>query len=165
MLRRLRYLLTVLFFIPLYSCVNAQIIVSGTVLDSSKINYVENVRVVSSGGLFAITDSLGRYSILVEETDSLTFFYNKKPTQKFAVKSISDPSRFDISLRITVKGKYQVMNEVVVFSKSHKQDSLENRSPMRTFLITKARFVNRYTGGGRADLNELISIRFREISD
>ncbi len=81
MLRRLRNLLTVLFFIPLYSCVNAQIIVSGTVLDSSKINYVENVRVVSSGGLFAITDSLGRYSILVEETDSLTFFYNKKPTQ------------------------------------------------------------------------------------
>lgn len=165
MLHRLRYLLTVLFFIPLYSCVFAQILVSGTVLDSSKINYVENVRVVSSGGLFAITDSLGRYSILVEETDSLTFYYNKKPTQKFAVKSISDPSRFDISLRITVKGKYQVMNEVVVFSKSHKQDSLENRQAYANiFDYQKPGLSTSVTPGGGvgADLNELINVfRFR----
>jgi hypothetical protein len=126
---------------------------------------VENVRVVSSGGLFAITDSLGRYSILVEETDSLTFFYNKKPTQKFAVKSISDPSRFDISLRITVKGKYQVMNEVVVFSKSHKQDSLENRQAYANiFDYQKPGLSTSVTPGGGvgADLNELINVfRFR----
>ncbi|MEI9955659.1 MAG: hypothetical protein WDM90_04960 [Ferruginibacter sp.] len=38
----------------------AQYILSGTVFDSSKINYVPGVRVANSDGKFAITDSLGR---------------------------------------------------------------------------------------------------------
>ena len=127
MLTHLRYFLSCLFFTFFASALHAQFTISGTVFDSSKINYVENVRVVSTGGMFAITDSLGWYALMAGENDSLTFFYNNKPTQKFIVKNIPDPSRFNISLHINIKGKYHVLNEVVVFSKSYKQDSLENR--------------------------------------
>ncbi|CAN5784975.1 hypothetical protein BH11BAC4_BH11BAC4_03830 [soil metagenome] len=165
MLRHLRYILAVLFIFPVASSLKAQLIVSGTVLDSSKINYVENVRVVSSGGLFAITDSLGKYSITTTEADSLTFYYKNKPTQKFAVRSIPDPSRFDISLRIPIRGKYHVMNEVIVFSKSHRQDSLENReSYADIFEYKKPGLSTSITPGGGvgADVDELINIfRFK----
>ena len=164
MLRHLRYLLAVLL-ISIASLTKAQIVVSGTVLDSSKINYVENVRVVSTGGLFAITDSLGKYSITCNENDSLIFYYNNKPTQKFAVRAIADPSRFDISLRIPIKGKYRVMNEVIIFSKSHKQDSLENRQAYADiFDYKKPGLSTSVTPGGGvgADLDELINIfRFK----
>ena len=164
MLHLLRYIFTFSFFLFAHIA-DAQITVSGTVLDVSKINYVENVRVVSSGGMFAITDSLGRYSILVDEKDSLTFYYNKKPTQQFAVKTIPDPTRFNISIHVTVKGKYQVLNEVVVFAKTHKQDSIENRQAYADiFNYQKPGLSTSVTPGGGvgADVNELINIfRFR----
>ncbi|MEO6488482.1 MAG: hypothetical protein ABIO04_00965 [Ferruginibacter sp.] len=153
------------FVILFASSVRSQLVVSGTVLDSSKINYIENVRVVSSGGMFSVTDSLGRYSIMTTENDSLTFYYNNKPTQKFAVHSIPDPSRFDISLRIKVKGKYKVLNEVVVYSKSYKQDSLENRQAYAdVFDYSKPGLSTSIAPGGAvgADVDELINIfRFR----
>lgn len=120
------FILSLLFFFIVCGA-SAQLTVSGTVYDISRINYVENVRVVSSGGMFSVTDSMGRYHILVSEKDSLTFYYNNKPTQKFVVAAIPDPVHFDISLRIPVKGKYRVLKEVIVYSKSYRQDSLENR--------------------------------------
>ena len=53
----------------------AQLILRGTVYDAGKINLVEGVRVVSTGGLFDITDSMGRYAIMVAEKDSVYFSY------------------------------------------------------------------------------------------
>ncbi len=165
MLFHLRYLFSVLFFFFPASSLHAQFTISGTVFDSSKINYVENVRVVSTGGMFAISDSLGRYSVMAGENDSLIFYYNNKPTQKFAVKTIPDPSRFNISLRINVKGKYHVLNEVVVFSKSYKEDSLENRQTYADiYNYQKPGLSTSITPGGGvgADVNELINIfRFK----
>ena len=165
MLFQLRYLFSVLLFFLSASFLHAQFTISGTVFDSSKINYVENVRVVSTGGMFAISDSLGRYSLMAGENDSLIFYYNNKPTQKFAVKTIPDPSRFNISLRIHVKGKYQVLNEVVVFSKSYKQDSLENRQTYADIYDYKKPGLSTSItpgGGVGADVNELINIfRFK----
>ena len=105
----------------------AQLILRGTVYDAGKINLVEGVRVVSTGGLFDITDSMGRYAIMVAEKDSVYFSYENKPTQKFAVKTISDQANFNISLHVTVKGKYTTLKEVIVYSKTYRQDSLENR--------------------------------------
>lgn len=161
----MRAVLVVLLATLLPSVAAAQLTVSGTVLDSSRINYVEQVRVVSSGGMFAVTDSLGKYSILTGENDTLVFYYHNKPTQKFPVKKIVDPAHFDISLKITVKGKYQVLNEVVVFSKTHKQDSLENRQTYADiFEYKKPGLSTSITPGGAvgADLDELINIfRFR----
>ena len=76
----------------------AQMFLSGTVFDSSKINYVPGVKVMNSAGKFTYTDSLGRYNLLVADKDSITFTFRNKSTQKFAVQTVTDPSHFDISL-------------------------------------------------------------------
>ncbi len=116
-----------LLFLGISFQLQAQLLVSGTVYDISKVNYVENVRVVSSSGIFSITDSMGKYKIPVAEKDSLFFYYNNKPTQKFAVAQIADPFHFDICLHVPIKGKYSALKEVTVFSKSYKEDSINNR--------------------------------------
>jgi predicted transport protein len=139
--------------------------VSGTVYDSSKINPIENVRVESVGGKFTWTDSTGHYKIQVTEKDSLTFIYQNKPTLKFSVKDIADPSRFDISLRVKVKTKYSTLKEVVVFAKSYREDSIENRQiygDIYDFRKPTIRTGVSPDGAVGADVNEIINIfRFR----
>lgn len=120
----MRILITLLYCFPFFT--KAQIPIKGIVYDISKINYIENVKVVSSAGVIAFTDSMGHYHIWVDEKDSLTFIYNNKSTQKFAVSKVTDPNHFDISLHITSKGKYHALNEVIVYSKSYQEDSIEN---------------------------------------
>jgi len=161
----LRKLFFLLFSFAFSIGLRAQVSVSGTVYDISKINYVENVRVVSTSGVFTISDSMGRYTIIVNPEDSLTFHYNNKPTQKFAVSAMSDPSHFNISLRIPVKGKYSLLNEVTVFSKSYRQDSLENRqayADIYDYTKPGVRSSISPSGATGADLNELINVfRFK----
>ena len=112
-----------------------------------------------------MTDSLGKYKIRLSENDSLFFYYNGKPTQRFAVHSISDPAHFDISLRINIKSRYGILKEVTVFSKSYRQDSLENRqtyADIYDYTKPKLRSDVSPTGVAGADLDELINIfRFR----
>ena len=131
----------------------AQLTLSGTVYDSSKINFIPDVRVVSTGGLFAITDSLGKYHIMVNEKDSVSFIYKNKPTQ------------FDISLRVTYKGKYSLMKEVTVFSRSYRQDSMENRRTYASiFNYQKPGIKTNMSPDGMvgADPNEIINMfRFK----
>ncbi|MBC7866896.1 MAG: hypothetical protein H7X88_05115 [Gloeobacteraceae cyanobacterium ES-bin-316] len=159
---------TVLLFLVFYGysfSVGAQLTVSGTVLDKSKINRVENVRVLSTGGMFTTTDSMGRYSILVKPGDSISFVYKNKPTQPFEVNSITDLQQFDISLHLDIQSKYSVLKEVVVYSKSYKEDSLENRQTYAdVFSYEKPGLSTSINPGGAvgADVNELINIfRFR----
>ncbi len=158
-------LLLLFLFISSIAQVRAQLTVSGTVLDKSKINRVENVRVVSTGGMFAITDSMGRYSILVQPGDSLSFVYKNKPTQKFPVLSIPNLQQFEISIHMNIESKYSMMKEVIVYSKSYKQDSLENRETYAgVFGYAKPGLSTSIAPGGAvgADVNELINIfRFR----
>ena len=139
--------------------------VSGTVLDKSKINRVENVRVISTGGMFAVTDSMGRYTILVNPGDSISFVYNNKPTQKFPVVSIPNPEAFEISIQMAIESKYNVLKEVIIYSKTHKQDSIENRETYaRVFNYSKPGLSTSVVPGGGvgADVNELVNIfRFR----
>jgi len=143
----------------------AQVLVSGTVFDSSKRNFVENVRVESTGGKFTRTDSMGRYSITVNETDSITFTYQNKPTQKFVVRDIPNFSQFDISLRVTVKGGYSTLKEVIVFARSYRQDSLENREIYGdVYNFRKPTIRTSISPGGAvgADVNEIINMfRFK----
>ena len=142
----------------------AQFLLGGTVYDSSKINMVEGVRVVSTGGLYTVTDSMGKYHIMVNEKDSISFVFRNKPTQKFPVKSVTDPNHFDISLRITVKGKYSTLREVVVRTKSYRLDSLENRQTYAdVFNYSKPGLsASMQDGVAGADLDELINIfRFK----
>jgi hypothetical protein len=143
----------------------AQFVLSGTVFDSSKINYVPHVMVVSGGGGFTQTDSMGRYSITVADNDSVTFIFRNKSTQKFAVKTVADPSHFDISLRINYKGKYSTLKEVVVFTKSYREDSIANRetyAKIYNYQKPTLRTSVSPTGGVGADVNEIINIfRFK----
>lgn len=147
------------------SIANAQFTVSGTVLDKSKINRVENVKVLSTGGMFTSTDSLGRYSIQVKPGDSISFVYKNKPTQPFEVNTIANPGQFDISLHLNIESKYSVLKEVIVYSKTHQEDSLENRQTYANiFRYEKPGLSTSITpgGGAGADINELINIfRFR----
>jgi len=159
---------TVLLFFIFYCGSNvacAQLTISGTVLDKSKINRVENVQVLSTGGMFTVTDSMGRYSIQVKPGDSISFVYKNKPTQPFEVNIIANPAQFDISLHLNIESKYSVLKEVIVYSKTHQEDSLENRQTYaNVFRYEKPGLSTTLTpgGGAGADINELINIfRFR----
>ena len=162
--RSIKIILLSLCFITAGHSLRAQFLLSGTVYDSSKINLVEGVRVVSTSGLFAVTDSMGNYHITVNEKDSISFVFRNKPTQKFSVKQVTDPNHFDISLRIPVKGKYSTLREVVVRSKSYRLDSLENRQTYADVFNYKkpGLSANMQDGVAGADLDELINIfRFK----
>jgi hypothetical protein len=135
------------------------------VYDISKINLVEGVRVESTSGKFTYTDTLGKYNLLVTNADSVFFVYKEKPTQKFAVKDIGNPTLFDIKLHTTVKSKYTTLKEVIVQAKSYKQDSIENREHYaRYFGYKKPGLQTDITpsGGVGLDVNELINVfRFK----
>lgn len=154
-----------MFFICSAGHSTAQLTISGTVFDSSKKNFIEDVKVESTGGSFTRTDSMGRYKITVTEKDSISFIYQNKPTQKFIVKDISDPSLFNISLHVTVKSSYGTLKEVIVYSKSYRQDSIENRQAygdIFNFRNPSIRSSINPDGGVGADVNELINIfRFK----
>jgi hypothetical protein len=161
----LKIALLLLCFSGTTNLVRAQFMLSGTVYDSSRVNFVEGVRVVSTGGLFAVTDSMGRYSVMVTEKDSVAFMYQNKPTQKFAVRGIGDVARFNISLRVNIKGKYSTLKEVIVHGKSYRQDSLENRQTYAdVFDYRKPRLESSMSPDGvaGADLDGIINMfRFK----
>lgn len=134
-------------------------------MDNSKINFVEAVGVMSTGGKIAVTDSLGKYSIQAGAEDSLYFIYNNKPTQKFAVYKIPNTAQFDISLHILVKSRYSLLKEVVVYSKNYRQDSAENRENYGEIFSYKKQGIQTSVspgGGVGLDANELINVfRFK----
>ncbi len=154
-----------LCFQSLVKTSGAQFVLSGTVFDSSKINYVPGVTVVNKEGKFTQTDSMGRYSLPVTERDSVSFIFRNKATQSFSVVSIPDPSHFDISLRVNYKGKYSTLKEVIVFGKTFKQDSIENRETYaKIFNFEKPTLRTSISPSGvpGADVDELINIfRFK----
>lgn len=157
--------LLLLFFCCAACELTAQVTVSGTVYDSSKRNYVEEVRVESTGGKITTTDSLGRYRITVSENDSLSFIYQNKPTQKFVVKDIADLNQFDISLRVHVKSKYGTLKEVVLLAKSYRQDSIDNRQTYAEYYDFRKPTIKTSVspdGAVGADVNEIINMfRFK----
>lgn len=102
-------------------------IVSGTVYDSSKLYTISDVNVYTTGGSFATSDSMGNYHINVKRGDSIYFYFQNRPTNKFPIKAITDYNQFDIALKVKVKDKYKPLKEVIVFSNGHRYDSLQNR--------------------------------------
>ena len=59
-----------------------------------------DVQVICTCGTMSFTDSAGNYSIYVGANDSVFFFFNNRPTQKFSVASIRDMAAFDISIQM-----------------------------------------------------------------
>lgn len=123
-------------------------------LDKGKVNYVEAVQVKSTAGKTALTDSNGRYSIQTNKGDSLYFVYNNKPTLKFAVNTIANTDKFDISIHVPVKSKYGMLQEVIVFGKSYKQEAAENRETYaKVFNYTKPSISSSILPGGGVGLD------------
>ena len=145
---------------------SAQLTISGTVFDSSKIIPVKGVVIRSSTGIMTVTDSTGHYNIVATDKDSLTFIYLNKPTARFAVKKIEDIGNFDISLHITVLEKFKTLKEVRVFSKSFREDSITNRNEYAKYFNFQKPGISttssEYGGGAGLDLDEFINIfRFK----
>jgi hypothetical protein len=87
-----------------------------------------------------------------------------KPTQRFTMASVTDPDHFDISLRITIKGKYSTLREVIVKSRSYRQDSIENREAYKDVFGYHKPGISPSMQDGVAgmDLDELINFfRFK----
>ncbi|KAA9042022.1 hypothetical protein FW778_08400 [Ginsengibacter hankyongi] len=138
-----------------------QVRISGTVYDSTKLYGVPNVVVTSTSGSEVITDSLGAYHINVPESDSISFFFRGKSTLKFPVKSITDYTSFDISLRVRINAKYKLLRGVTVFSNTYHRDSTENRMEYsKIFNYEKPGIQSSFEPGGAAglDLDALIGM-------
>lgn len=101
----------------------SQLTITGTVYDITKKTPVEYVSVLSTSGKGTVTDSLGRYSLTLNETDSIYFSFLNKPTSKFAVSSIQNTEAFDIS----ISRKIKELPAVFVKQRNYRLDSIQNR--------------------------------------
>ena len=163
MKKKLLHLFLSVSLLQLFSITGAtgQIIISGTVYDSTKLYVVPGVDVASTSGVLTTTDSLGAYHINVSENDSLTFFYRGKSTVKFPVKTIGNYTAFDISLRIRVNSKYKLLQGVTVYSNTYHRDSIENRMEYaKIFNLQNPTLRSSSSPGEPAglDMDELINI-------
>lgn len=167
LLLRVFPVITLLQLLQLSQCFG-QVKISGTVYDSTKLYGVPNVVVTSTSGAETITDSLGAYHINVPENDSISFFFRGKSTLKFAVKSITDYTSFDISLRVRINAKYKLLSGVTVFSNTYHRDSVENRMEYsKIFDYEKPGLRSSFDPGGAAGLDldaliDMFSVRKRK---
>jgi hypothetical protein len=111
-----------------------EVLLRGAVYDSSRFVTIPSVKITSTGGAIAYTDSIGNYSILVSRNDSVSFYYRGKSTAWFPVREIKYPMGFDISLQVSLPSRYKTLKEVVVVGKSYREDSMENRERYRKVL-------------------------------
>ncbi|KYP13664.1 hypothetical protein [Flavihumibacter sp. CACIAM 22H1] len=155
----------VLFCLNLSPCLQAQVRVSGTVYEMNKLFPLGSVSVLSTSGRGTVTDSSGRYSLVLAEEDSIYFSYLGKPTPKYAVSNIPSTAQFDISLHVNVT----TLREIRVMPKDYRLDSMKNREDYaKVFDYKKPGLAlssaNPASGnfGVGLDINELINVfRFR----
>ena len=101
----------------------SQVKVSGKVFDMSKSRPLEAVSIMTSSGSGTISDSLGRYSLIVSEKDSIWFSYLNKATPKYPILSIQNLQNFEISLHVNTTE----LKEVRVMPRNYRMDSIQNR--------------------------------------
>ncbi len=100
-----------------------QVTLRGTVYNMYRTRPLEAVSVVTTSGHGTTTDSNGNYAILVNETDSISFSYLGRTTQKFPISTINKLTGFDIALHVNPTE----LNEVRVAPRNYRLDSLRNR--------------------------------------
>lgn len=139
----------------------AQVRISGTVYDASRSIPIASVSVVSTSGNGTTTDSSGRYTIMVKETDSLIFSFLNRPTAKFPVQNIHNVFQFDISLHVPATE----LPAVRVKAPNYRMDSMQNRRDYAKAFDFKKPGIGIATspgGGVGLDLNEFINMfKFR----
>jgi len=103
---------------------NAQNVkLSGTVYDYFNKKPLDAVTVQTSTGSKTITDSTGKFVIMVSKEDSVWFSYLSKNTQKYPVDTISDLSNFEVALYVAANW----LPAVKVRNNNYTFDSLQNR--------------------------------------
>ncbi len=113
----------ILLLMIIHNTYAQQVRVSGRVYDISQQNSLEAVSVMTTSGTGTISDSLGRYSLVVDIHDSIWFSYLQKPTPKYPVKSILNIQNFEIALHV----RATELKQVQIMPRSYRFDSLQNR--------------------------------------
>ena len=153
----------ILAFFLTASNIQSQVWLTGRVYDSTRMVSIAAVKVTSTKGQITFTDSIGRYGISVDKTDSVVFTYMGRSTTYFPVKNIKYPAGFDISLQIRVNDRYQTLKEVVVIGKSYREDSTENREKYRRIFEFEGGGLQFSGASGNLDPNSLINaFKFRK---
>ncbi len=153
----------ILAFFLTASNIQSQVWLTGRVYDSTRMVSIAAVKVTSTKGQITFTDSIGRYGISVDKTDSVVFTYMGRSTTYFPVKNIKYPAGFDISLQLRVNDRYQTLKEVVVIGKSYREDSTENREKYRRIFEFEGGGLQFSGASGNLDPNSLINaFKFRK---
>lgn len=170
-MRKLLLFSCVLLLMGITQQVMAQSRVGGTVFDMSRTVPVKAVMVNSNSGNVAFTDSLGHYSILISENDSLWFTYAGKSTAKFSVGSLPNYDAFDVAIHVTLAStRSRMLPEVRVYGRNYKQDSIQNRiDNAKVFNFNKQPLqtsTDPTSGVGGFDLDAIVgAFRFRHIKN
>lgn len=154
-----------LFFFSLILSVSgifAQVKISGRVFDISGKVPLEAVSVLSSSGNGTVSDSDGRYTIVLNEKDSIWFSYLTKPTNKYLVRTIPNKENFEIALHVYPT----TLKEIRFTPKNYRMDSIQNRQDYaKAFNFRKPGIETSINPGGGVgmDINSLISMfQFRK---
>lgn len=142
--------------------------VQGTIYDYYSKKPIDAVSVITASGRFAVSDSMGRYSIRVENNDQFWFNYLGKNTQRYKVDTLSNFTAFDVALHVDARW----LPNVTVKNKNYKQDSIQNRRDyakvfnfrkptVKTFSAPASAYVPGAVTAG-LDLDEFINMfRFK----
>lgn len=162
----MRYFL--LFIIYLFTCQNTLAQqkswqLHGTIYDVTKRYPMEYVTVMTTSGRGTMSDSLGKYSITVDQGDSVYFSFQNKQTGKYPVAKMEDQTQFNMSLHIQL---YAYLPDVEVRAQNYRRDSIANRRMYdKYFGYSKPNpfsSINIGPTGVGMDPNEIINMfRFR----
>ena len=150
-------IIAVLAIMP--SIIYSQVKVSGRVYDASAYRPLPSVSISSTSSGAAETDSLGRYSIVVTENDSIWFSYLGKSTPKYPVRTIPNIQNFEISIHVNVT----TLREVVFRPRTYREDSMQNRLDYAKAFNFQRPNMGSLTstgtnGGVGLDINEFIRL-------
>lgn len=149
-------LVCIIFFPLSYTYAQEQLKLKGAVFDESGVLPLQAVSVICSSGKGTLTDSTGRYLLIVNEKDSVWFSYLGKETNKFFIGEIPDINDFNISIKVNI----HVLREVKVRPPDYRLDSIQNRIDYaKVFNYQKPSFRSIVTSiglGFTVDLNEVI---------
>jgi hypothetical protein len=152
-------LLLSLIVASFFTRVRAQdVTVHGTVYNMYHTKPLDRVSVIAASGKGTVTDSNGNYIIVVDLSDSISFSYLGRATNKFPVREINYSSDFDIALHVDPV----TLKEVKVMPRSYRDDSIQNRKDYeKIFDYKKPGFKITDGSGGLGagvDLNNLIEM-------
>lgn len=120
------------------------IIVSGNIYERTGRYGMFGVSVRTTSGAGTVTDSSGRYSLRLPLSDSISFSYQGKSTEKFAVKELPAGRDFNMSLHVDIK----TLPVVTVVGKrtDYHGDSLAFRNEYRRILEFEPAYLSGANG-------------------